>query len=310
MQAVDAVKAGASPEDDRIEFKREWPSPEKARQLAAAANQAHGDHVIYVIGIDESDGTVHPVTGTDPATWWAQFEARFDEVAPDLVRHINVNVSSEERVVALLFRTDRAPYVVKVTNAGAVEREVPIRSGTRTRSAKRHELMRLLLPSLSVPRLSTVAGTLELSDEAYFGEDDDGLRMFLNAEIYFEHAGHPCFLPLHAVRVDLICGDIRESGELIAHAPKLSQPGSALEIRRDGIRVSEPGTLHLGAVWHMPPTAEESAVKAASWEVLLNFPVSGTTKEASLRIRLGERKRAVTDPHGDVRYLWKSTSSF
>jgi hypothetical protein len=109
LAAVDALRAGRRSEDDRIEFKRTWPGADKARQLAGAANQASGEYVIHVIGIDERDGTVHATTDVDPATWWGQIGSSFDEVAPELVRHLNVQIAEREHVAALLFRTDRPP---------------------------------------------------------------------------------------------------------------------------------------------------------------------------------------------------------
>ena len=38
-EAVVALRSGRHVEDDRIEFKRDWPGVGKARQLAAAARQ-------------------------------------------------------------------------------------------------------------------------------------------------------------------------------------------------------------------------------------------------------------------------------
>lgn len=46
IAAVDAIRSGRRVEDDRIELKRQWPEPKaKARQLAAAANGANGQHL-------------------------------------------------------------------------------------------------------------------------------------------------------------------------------------------------------------------------------------------------------------------------
>src|SRR5690606_41755239 len=50
-------------------------------------------------------------------------------------------------IVALLFDTSSFPYVVtKGDGPGAFEWEVPMREGTRTRSARRSEIVRLFTP--------------------------------------------------------------------------------------------------------------------------------------------------------------------
>ena len=310
MQAVDTVKAGANPEDDRIEFKRAWPEVEKARQLAAAANQAQGDHVIYVIGVDDRTGEIHPLGNTDPATWWAQFEARFDEVAPELMRHITVSISAEERVVALLFRTDRAPYVVKGKGDGA-ELEVPIRAGTRTRSAKRHELIRMLYPAASVPQLTILDGTLRLSPPQYYGGDsDEELMLSLTLEILFEHAGAtPSFMPFHAAQAHVASGDYSQQGRIHSYAPPDSSPASAIHVRRDGIRVAETGVAHLLADWTLPRSQIAALGGRSEWTASVDLGVSGSPRSATASVKLDHRSEDVEqriDGESVGMYEWKS----
>lgn len=78
LQSVQRVRSGQQSEDDRIEIKREWPAPEKARQLAGAANKLRGHELIYIIGLDEKTGRVHPTGSTQVADWWPQMTARFE----------------------------------------------------------------------------------------------------------------------------------------------------------------------------------------------------------------------------------------
>ncbi|MGX1161304.1 hypothetical protein FBY31_0323 [Arthrobacter sp. SLBN-100] len=65
ISAVDQIRSGQSVENDFIECKRDSPKENKARQLAGSLNRAAGDPVVYIIGIDEKDGAVHDVAGTD-----------------------------------------------------------------------------------------------------------------------------------------------------------------------------------------------------------------------------------------------------
>ncbi|WP_341942335.1 ATP-binding protein [Microbacterium sp. LWH10-1.2] len=306
LQAVDAVKAGVNPEDDRIEFKRDWPGIDKARQLAAAANQARGDHIIYVIGVDDKTGIVHPLDGTDPATWWAQFEARFDEVAPELVRHVALAVSPEERVVALLFRTDRAPYLVKVGAEGGGQLEVPIRAGTRTRSAKRHELLRMLYPAVHVPQISAIAAALYVFDRGY-SAPPGALAMSLWVKAYFDSSDDSTpFLPYHLAHAEAIGGEFHARGEVFTDSPPSGKAARRRpEIRTDGVAVGGPGTAPLYARWFLPIDAFSQIRAIARWRVRLALPVSGTDKIASLEIDLGNQQQDVQDGRRrEAAYAW------
>lgn len=49
-------------------------------------------------------------------------------------------------ILAMLFDSERAPFVVTNGKGGVPERSVPWREGTRIRSASRGELVRLLSP--------------------------------------------------------------------------------------------------------------------------------------------------------------------
>jgi hypothetical protein len=91
------------------------------------------------------------------ADWWAQVVAAFDQgIAPGLTPLV-VPVGADRSVVALYMTTERAPYVVKrQSEQGPFEREVPWRDGNRTRSAHRHELLRLLVAATSPPDATVV----------------------------------------------------------------------------------------------------------------------------------------------------------
>jgi len=117
-------------EDMRVELKAAWPDPVKAaRRLAAHGNAARGDSLLWLIGVNEA----HGVTGAsfeELSTWHAKLKREFDELSPDMTP---LNVSPPRgTVVALLFETSRAPFVVKNPEGGAVQFEVPWRDGNST----------------------------------------------------------------------------------------------------------------------------------------------------------------------------------
>jgi hypothetical protein len=152
QEAVEVVLAGDRVEDDLIECKSDWPDESKVRQLAAHANAARGEPIIWLIGVHENSHEVPSLGILTQADWWAVMSKRFDEVFPELL-HVTVHIDEGKTVIALAFATDQAPYVITMgADQGRVEREVPIRVATRTRSAHRHDLIRMLAPAVTVPQ--------------------------------------------------------------------------------------------------------------------------------------------------------------
>src|SRR5262245_50974508 len=114
LQIADRVAAKAGAEDSRVELKRNWPvdANRTARRLAGHANAVRGEPLLWLIGVDEKTGPV----GAAPielSNWWAQVRAEFDGIAPDMVMDLIVPWK-ELSIHALLFGTERLPYVVKI----------------------------------------------------------------------------------------------------------------------------------------------------------------------------------------------------
>jgi hypothetical protein len=157
LRVIERIAAGGQAEDARIDLKREWTDPSKAaRQIAGHANAARGDRILWLIGVDETEGVV----GADRqelANWWPAVESRFDGGVVPRVTDVAFDVEGKS-VVALCFETDRAPFVVKNPAGGGFDRDVPWREGTRVRSATRLDLMRLLIPHLVLPQIEVLGG--------------------------------------------------------------------------------------------------------------------------------------------------------
>jgi hypothetical protein len=158
LDLVQRVVNGARVEDSRVECKAVWPEARRtARQLAGHANMARGEPILWIIGVDEDGHQVTGASDVELADWWAQVVAALDQgIAPGLTPLV-VPVSADRSVVALYMTTERAPYIVKrQSEQGPFEREVPWRDGNRTRSAHRHELLRLLVAATSPPDVTVV----------------------------------------------------------------------------------------------------------------------------------------------------------
>src|SRR5712692_8116422 len=150
LRIAEQAKAKKSNEDSRVELKGAWPEPTKAaRRLAGQANCARPSSILWIIGIDEKAGLIVGAKHQDLASWWPQTQKEFPELAPELLSDLAVPVDGQV-VVGLLFDTSRAPFVVKNPSHGQAghpaQLEVPWREGTLTRSARRQDLIRLLVP--------------------------------------------------------------------------------------------------------------------------------------------------------------------
>lgn len=161
LEVAKRAAQGERTEDSRVELKREWPDPASAaRQIAAHANAAFGADLLWLIGLDEKVGVIG-ADATEFANWWPQVSSHFDGVAPSV---IDVNVPTEGKAIAcMLIDTSRSPFVVKnpkygQKGGGAVELEVPWREGAKTRTARRSDLVRLLVPALSRPEVEVIQG--------------------------------------------------------------------------------------------------------------------------------------------------------
>jgi hypothetical protein len=164
-QAIARAKAGKQSESSIVELKSVWiPKNDlgkTARRIAALANAAHGQPVIWVVGVDEGNGTVVGADEMELANWWPQMKSKFDSVAPTMLHNAPFEIDGLT-VVALCFDTARAPFVVKCTSCGYVEREIPWREGNSTRSASRDEVLRMLKPMVELPHIEIRDASLML----------------------------------------------------------------------------------------------------------------------------------------------------
>jgi len=154
---VEVVLSGSKAEDSRVELKAEWYAAEKAaKQLAAHANSARGQFILWLIGIDEKAQELTDLQSPDMSDWWNGVSSRFDGFPPRLEQHVKFRFN-EKKLVALYFSTSHeAPYVVRHKDGGSFPQfVVPWREGTQVRAARRDELLRILVPMQNLLRLNT-----------------------------------------------------------------------------------------------------------------------------------------------------------
>jgi len=293
LAAIDHLKDGGASEDDRIEFKRAWPEPKKARQLAAAANRNRGNPLIYVIGVDDRTGRIQTAPSRiDVASWWAGIEARFDQIAPEMLRHLTVYAGPGEAVTVLLFATDRAPYVVKAEGGGSPEYEVPLRDGTRTRSAHRHELLRMLVPAVGTPPVvlldAEVGGQWLAAIEGVDGrpERPEGTHLQGRVTVFFEHgADGNVLLPLHQMSGELTCRELRIPITPRPHTgvATVNAMPFGVDVRPDGVVFSGPGRLSLPIQASLPGDHRTQLGAVDQWQLSISLGVTGAAGPVRLR---------------------------
>lgn len=162
--AIASVEKKILVEDSRIELKTELPPADHvARRLAGHANSSNGEPILWLIGVDERRGVVG-VCAEDIANWWPAVKACFaDEMAPEPTE---IRIPHRDlQVLAVAFQTDRLPYVVKNPKHGKesghnISLEVPWREGTAVRSAKRRDLLTLLVPRVQLPEIEVLGGKM------------------------------------------------------------------------------------------------------------------------------------------------------
>lgn len=121
--------------------------------------------------------------------WTKAINKHFNGEAPALVTHASIHIE-DKTVVALYFETLRAiPFVIKNPAGGYPEFEVPWRSGTRLRAAKREELLQILLPVVKAPQIQILNAELNL-----------GVKL---EQFSLSYANQPKRTHIWTVRIDL-----------------------------------------------------------------------------------------------------------
>ncbi len=270
--AVERLLSGSPNEDARVEFKREWIEPAKAaRRLAGHANAARGERILWVIGADKERGPVG-ATHTDLADWWAGVKAEFDQVSPSL-QDLNFSIGGAG-LVALLFETDRAPYLVKNPAGGAIQFELPWRDGTAVRTARREEVLKLLQPVAAMPDVEVLELKLSAKETRDERSHQPRLDWRLEGDLYVTpHAPGGVVIPFHHCGATLLFpGQAPETLEWFEAANAGGNPRSANRLSgSSNVRISAreaalsgPGGFLLVGHAQLPPagkTGEETKVE-------------------------------------------------
>lgn len=327
IEVVDLVLAGARVEDDLVECKGEWPDPKKrsaARQLAGHANKAREEPILWIIGLDEKS---HGLTSPSPvefADWWASMSSCFDPPAPELEHHRVVSVGEHQTVTALRFLTDGSPYVIKGGGQdGTLEREVPIRDGTRTRSARRDELLRLLVPAVGPPSAQLLSANLNANYHPETQGRSGRTYLHLTATVFFQQpvvSTGVVMLPAHLMHARLdfdgnigsLGGELRystgqgqsqpfysgqQNQPIVVTTPTILH---GVDRRTDGVVITGPGSLTVSAGVRLDGDMRSALAAADVVQTHLSFGVAGVERRVNLDAQLD-----YVDDHDVQRVEWR-----
>lgn len=261
LNIIERVNRKQPIEDSRVEMKREWIDPVKAaRRIAGHANAARGAQILWLIGVDEEEGVIG-AEHNELSVWFQQVKQCFVDIFPSLF-DLNVPVDGKT-VVALLFDTVRAPFMVKNPahghkGGGPVEFEVPWREGTRIRSARRSDLMMILVPQTRLPEFEIRKG------EIIYQKSFNSYKMQLTAYI-IPRTDERIIIPFHKCHIYIELKNQKriEFIDAILSSPKSYTSGSGLPTRDSTypqtvystsyeLIVDDPGSFIVNAYYRHP----------------------------------------------------------
>jgi hypothetical protein len=212
LLVIDKVKNQQPIEDSRVELKSDWIDEEKAaRRIAGHANASRGEPILWIIGLDETEGVVG-INSLKFIDWYAKVKSNFDGISPDV---IDLDIVSENKIIkCLYFITERIPFLVKNSvygkkGGGPVSFEVPWREGTEVRTATRNELIKILSPIPNRPRFEIQDGSIDIR------QFNIGFSFYLNLDLYVEkEINQDVQIPFHKCQASIVYGVKKELIEL------------------------------------------------------------------------------------------------
>ncbi|MFC4128964.1 hypothetical protein [Nocardia rhizosphaerae] len=316
---VDRVLDGGTREDDLVEIKGDWPGPEQAGQLAGMANSAGGQPILWIIGLSERrHELVAFEKDRDLNTWWPAMEKQFAHGVAPQIETLYVDIERGDQhigsVCALLFETDRAPYMInlkdedKDKNTGWAKAAVPWRSATGTRTATRAELLSLLQAKAVVPSMAVVWSDVSLYDPAKAEAPLDKTRLSFMAIVLIDsQPGQHTFFPTHRQRITLCSSRGHEvdcsAATYVTSAPMRppSDPNNPFETRfprpkefnqygatdsPSGLVMMAPDVVRMELSAYLEPAVSQSLSESDWVELVAVLPIGASDQQAGLRQRL------------------------
>ncbi|TDP29874.1 AlbA family DNA-binding domain-containing protein [Nocardia ignorata] len=316
-EIVNHVIAGGKVEDDHVEAKREWPKLDKAAQLAGMANAAGGYPILWIIGLCEGSKQVIPLDDTDPASWWQQIKGGFAYGVTPSLTTLRV-VTDHGSVMALLFETDQAPYLVSLPKVPRdpdnpasgfrwATAAVPWREGTSNRTATRAELLSLLRDSAAAPDLAVVTSVATLFDEIDVTVPPPPMDLSFFAVLLIDtEPGVHTFFPVYRQQITLTtstgvevdCSEAQFATSAAVRPADPHQPASAFLPRQkefnpygatdrpSGLVVMAPDVVRMQVDLEVPRDDAQEMSQADWVELTVHLPIGASERVAKTHHRL------------------------
>lgn len=301
LRVVEQVRVQQPNEDSRVELKTEWIDPRKAaRLIAGQANAAHGEPILWIIGLNQDLGIIG-AQYEELAIWYEKVKAQFNGLAPEMT---DMNISIDDRtLVALLFETDRAPFVIRNplfgARKGGIEYEVPWRENTSTRTANRSQLIKLLSPLQFLPDLEVLSGDLIASPPKEAKENELEWKLHLEFYISTNRSEPHIFIPFHRCKASFYMKGEIHSYPLEPLVLSASKDSLTISATRTEIRVEGPGIAHLHGYTLTNDILKEDLINDI--EVNVTLPVIGA--EAPITLAIIMRLKSTFSPN-EPRAIW------
>ncbi len=301
LRIIEQVQAHQPNEDFRVELKTEWIDPVKAaRLIAGQANAAHSEPVLWVIGVNQDLGVVG-AQHMELASWYEKVKVQFDGLAPEMT-DLNIPIG-DRTVVALLFETDRAPFVIKNPlygkRKGGVEFEIPWRENTSTRTARRAQLIKLLSPLQKIPQLEILNGDLLCNPLKDGGPLELEWKMHLEIYVSTNQPDTHIFIPYHRCKASILLCDLYRTYEFETLVLSTAKDSLTISSTRTEIRIEGPGIVHL----HGYTKTSDQGLNSLSGEVEIGgtLPIIGADLPITLNV---EMKMKMPASQEDPRVIW------
>jgi len=269
LRILENVEKHLPVEDSAVELKTEWPTDhaKAARRLAAHANAARGQTILWLIGADEKKGEIVGANYQELSNWFSSIQSFFDGmIAPDL-QSLNISYKTKT-IVALCFETLRAPYLVRnpafgKTSGEPMEWEAPWREGTKTRSATRNELILILTTLGKMPKLELLNGEVLL---ATVQEDTNANNFGFQIEMYVVPFNETLVtFPFHKCFAEISAGS-----EIIADEFQIQMDSIMDRLERvHESRRSQHAWFHNKPITHVDVKTGNEIIKATNFEIFI-----------------------------------------
>jgi len=301
LRIIEQVRAHQPNEDFRVELKSEWIDPVKAaRLLAGQANAAHGEPILWLIGVNQELGVIG-AQHMELATWYEKVKRQYNGLAPEIV---DQNIPVEERtVVALLFETDRAPFVIKNPQygkrKGGVEFEVPWRENTSTHTANRAQLIKLLSPLQHLPELEILSGDILCSPPKNANPHQLEWKLHLEFYISTNQPDMHIFVPYHRCKASFMLEDLFKTYPFETLVLSTAKDSLTISATRTEIRIEGPGIAHL----HGYAETRDLEINAITGEVKVSasMPIIGADLPVTMDVVLGLKSQPTRE---DPKAIW------